>query len=283
MRILLGFLLLAAAVAWAEPDGQDREIAAAKEKLQAMLDEATLLEKGGHAEEAAKVREEAAALKKKIEAERGGSEGDDPRVVALRNMEKAIGALDKAGYEGMARDLRGMADRLRREIKGAGGQERAGADDMDFVRRSMDTLRIARKGLAEAGKHDAADAMERAIHARELLLESKGDDAARAMKGSPGDGDIAELLSKAGQCWREFKQPENAEKCEELGRFYRQRVEMQKQTEEAVRTKVKEHQHEGPGPDDRMARIEERLDRVERMLHETLERLEQREREHAER
>lgn len=278
MRILLGFLLLAAAAAWAEPDGQDREIAAAKEKLQAMLDEATLLEKGGRAEEAAKVREEAAALKKKIEAARGGSEErDDPRVVALRNMEKAIGALDKAGYESMARDLRGMADHLRREIKGAGGQERPGTDDMDFIRRNMDTLRIAMKGLAEAEKHDAADAMDRAIHAREVLLESKGDDMARAMKGSPGDGDVAELLSKAAGCWREFKQPENAEKCEELGRFYRQRVEMRKQMEDAARTKVKEP-HDGPGPDDRMARIEERLDRVERMLHETLERLEQRER-----
>jgi hypothetical protein len=36
---------------------------------------------------------------------------------------------------------------------------------------------------------------------------------------------------------------------------------------------------DGPGPDDRLARLEERLDRMERMLHETLQRLEQQERE----
>jgi len=268
MRILLGTLLLVAA-ARAVPD--DRELAAAKERLQAMLDEAALLEQAGRPDDAARVREEADALKRKLVAAHG--ERDDPRVQALHNMEKAIAALDKAGYEGMARDLRGMADRLRGEIKGAGGARKPGGDAGN-----LETLALAFKGLAEAERHDAADLMKRAIHASKLKLEGRNDEEAQdIIRKAPSDAQLAELLLKAAGCWREFKQPEKAAQCEELGRYFRQRAEngpiASKSTEFA-------RGQEGPGPEDRMARLEERLDRLERMLHEAFARLEEREREH---
>jgi hypothetical protein len=135
MRLLFGVLLLVIAVA-AAPEREEL-----KEKIQAMLDEAALLEQAGRADEAARVREEATALKQKAAGDQ-----NDPRMQALANLEKAIGALDKAGYEGMAADLRGMAERLRAEIKGA----RADRPDAEFWRRNLDTLRVARKALLEA-------------------------------------------------------------------------------------------------------------------------------------
>jgi hypothetical protein len=254
MRLLFGVLLLAIAAA-AAPEREEL-----RAKIQAMLDEAALLEQAGRADEAARLRDEATALKIKAAGDQ-----DDPRMQALANLEKAIGALDKAGYEGMAADLRGMAERLRAEIKGA----RADRPDADFWRRNLDTLRIARKALLEKGRADAADVMERAIRARELMLEGRPGEA----KGGPDDAQLAEILTNAGQCWREFKQPERALQCEELGNYLRH--QMRKQGGDAQREKVRDR--EG-GPDDRMARVEERLDRMERMLHETLDRLAERDR-----
>ncbi len=285
MRILVSVLLLTASAAWADPDGgQEREIAAAKEKVQAMLDEAAVLEQAGRPEDAARVREEAAGLKRKIEDARGGKEQrDDPRLQALHNLEKAIGALEKAGYEGMANELRGTADRLRAEIKGGGAEaKRAHGEDADFWRRNLETLVVAMKGLAEAERHDAADMVERAIHARRLMLEGRKDEeAAQIMRKAPDDGQLAELLLMAAGCWREFKQPEKAAQCEELGRSFQQRTEKGR-VEKAIQF-ARGEQREGPGPEDRMARLEERLDRMERMLHDALERLEERERDRAER
>jgi hypothetical protein len=272
MRILLSFLLLAAA-AWAVPD--DREIVALKEKAQAMLDEAALLEQAGRPDDAARVREEAAALIRKIEAYGAKEKQDDPRVQALHNLEKAIAALDKAGYEGMARELRGMADRLRGEIKGGGGDRKQG-EDAEFWRRNLETLGLAMKGLAEAERHDAAEMVGRAIKARRLMVEGRRDpEAMQIMSKSPDEVQLAGLLLKAAGCWREFKQPEKAAQCEELGRYFQQRVESgpiaSKKTEFAEK-------REGPGPEGRMARLEERLDRLERMLSEAFERLEDRDR-----
>ena len=49
---------------------------------------------------------------------------------------------------------------------------------------------------------------------------------------------------------------------------------------ERVEKTMKFAREDGPGPEDRLARMEERLDRMERMLHHALERLEEREREY---
>jgi hypothetical protein len=271
MRILFGALILAVAAA-ALPE--EREIAEAKEKIQRMLDEAALLEQAGKREEAARVRADAEAMKKRLEGARGPKEGDDPRVQALQSMEKAIAALDKAGYEGMAREMRGMADRLRAEIKGARGQE---SPEIEFWRRNLDTLRSARNALLEAQRKDDADALGRAIHARELLVSGKADRAEQAMREGPGDLDIAELLLASAGFWRTFGQPEKAVQCEELGRFLQQRAE--KRRVERTMDFARGPQREGPPPEERMARLEERVERMERMLHEALERLEARDRE----
>jgi len=169
--------------------------------------------------------------------------------------------------------MRGMADRLRVEIKGARGQENP---EIEFWRRNLDTLRSARDALLEAQRKGDADALGRAIHARELLLEGKPDRAGQAMKASPGDLDIADLLLASAGFWRSFGKPEKAAQCEELGRLLQHRTE--KRRAEKVMEFARGERREGPGPDDRLARLEERVERMERMLHDALERLEARER-----
>jgi len=292
MRIMPAVLLLVS-VAWAVPDGgQEREVVAAKERLQAMLDEAALLEQAGRKEEAARVRAEAAELKRKIAGERDKAD-DAPREPlqdALHRLEQAIGALDRAGYEGMAGDLRQAADKLRVEIKRrAGDRERPRGEEprggeADFWRRNMDTLRIAMKALEEAEKHDAADIMERAIHAREVMIKGRTDEEAQQiMHKGPDDANLAEFLNMAAHCWREFKEPEKADRCEELGNFLRARLEdQQRARKEGARREggADAGRREGPrpGPDDRMAQIEQRLDRMERMLQNALEEMQRRDR-----
>jgi hypothetical protein len=268
MRILIGVLLLAVAVT-ALPEG--REAAEAKEKIQAMLDEAALLDQAGRREEAARLRADAEAMKKRLGGKREG--GDDPRVQALNNMEKAIAALDKAGYESMAKEMRGMAERLGAEIKGARGQENS---EVDFWRRNLDTLRVARNGLLEAQRRDEADVLVRAIHARELLISGKPDRAEQAMKEGPGELDIAELLLTSAGFWRSFGQAEKAVQCEELGNFLQHRARQRGADRERAQ---RAERRERGGPDDRMAQLEERVARMERMLRDALERLEARDRE----
>ncbi|HEX5139063.1 MAG TPA: hypothetical protein VFY93_18990 [Planctomycetota bacterium] len=263
MRILLGVLLLAVAAA-ALPE--EREAAETKEKIQAMLDEAALLDQAGRREEAARLRADAEAMKKRLDE--GKREGDDPRVQALKSMEKAIAALDRAGYEGMAREMRGMADTLRGQIKGGDrGQENP---EVDFWRRNLDTLRVARNGLLEAQRRDGADALGRAIEARELLVSGKADRAAQAMKGGPGELDIAELLLASAGFWRSFGQAEKAARCEELGNFVQHRA----RERGADRERAQRAERWVRGPDDRMAELEARVERMERMLQNALERLE---------
>jgi len=133
--------------------------------------------------------------------------------------------------------------------------------DADFERHHMDTLRFAKKALAEAEKRDAVDLVERAIHARELALSGRRDEEAmRIIEKSPADEQLAKLLFLAAELWQGFKQPERAERCEELGRILLERAG--------------HGMPERAGAMERIERLEQRLERMEHMLHELLSRME---------
>ena len=292
MRILLSVLFLTV-FAWAgDRDDVEAKIQAAKERLHAVLMEAEELERAGRAEDAARLREKAERLEREIRemarwrGDRAPShpEFQDPLVQAIHGLEVAIEGLRRAGYEEGVRDLERMADRLRAQRK---ERERRrleeqsahrGGWDPDFERRTIDIYRMAMKAFAEAEKRDAADLVERAIHARELLLAGRHDEEAhRIIEKSPGDAQLGKLLLAAAEIWRGFERPEPAERCEELGRHLLARA-----GKPGARAEVQVR--EGPAPEVREAmhrieRLEERLERMEHMLHEVLARLEA-EREH---
>jgi hypothetical protein len=158
-----------------------------------------------------------------------------------------------------ARELARVAERMRGEMR---ERERHGRD-ADFLRRNIDTLRIARKALEEGERRDAAEVIGRAIHAWELAIEGKEG----ALREAPGDGDMAELLTLAAALWREFKAPDRAERVQELAGFFARRA--RERDEGRGRREAK------PGPEDRIEQLEARLDRLENRIGELLRRLEE--------
>lgn len=254
MRTLAGSLLVLSLVAWAVPEPTPEDLI--REELHALLEKAKHEEESGRHEEAARLRDRAAELKRHLaERKEAGQEG---RAKALREalhaVEHAHVTLREAGMPDMAAELARTAERLRREVEEhAPERPPAHGPDADFWRRNLDTLRIARKALLEAEKRDAADLVEQAIHARELLLSGRGDDEAR--KRAPNDAQLSELLRKASALWTEYGHENKAAQCLELANHLATRAP-------------------GPGPVDRIERVEERLDRIERTLHELMARLE---------
>jgi hypothetical protein len=233
MRTMLAFLLLVA-MAW--PGDEERR------RVETMRDEAALLEQAGHHEEAVRIRAQAAELE-------GRMRGGDPAREALHHVELALVAARRAGLDDAAHDLERVAERLRHAMR-----EQRRAPDTDFVRRNIDTLRLAREAFAETGRRDAADVIERAIHAFELALEGKEGALAKA----PGDGDLAELLARAADVWRERKAPDRAERVQELAGLFARRARGEAR------------------PEDRLARLEDRLARLEERIAELTRRLEAR-------
>jgi len=276
MRILLAVLFLAA-FAWAgDREEMEAEIRAAKERLHAVLADAEELERAGKGEDAARAREEAERIERGIhemaraieEREQRRPEAREPLREALHGLEIAIEGLRRAGYEESVRDLEVMADRLRAQMKARERRKAAGplprGWDAEFERRNMDTLRLAMKALAEAEKRDAVDLVERAIHARELALSGRRDEEAiRIIEKSPGDEQLGKLLLVAADLWAGFKQPDKAERCEELGKFLLGRAGKRGR-------EMPEHAEAM----ERIERLEQRLERMEQMLHEVLSRME---------
>jgi hypothetical protein len=189
--------------------------------------------------------------------------GDGRREKALREalhaVEHAQVTLREAGMEDAAAEVGRTAERLRHEIAEHAAAPRSRHDgDAEFWRRNMDTLRIAMKGLAEAEKHDAADLMERAIHARELMIAGRRDpEAMELRKRGPDDAQLSELLRMAAGFWAEHGHEQKAAQCHELANH--------------LAARGKAPPREGK---DRTAHLEERLERMERTLREVLARLE---------
>jgi hypothetical protein len=270
-KILAAFLLAATAGA----GERDDEVLAAKERIHALLEKAAYLEKEGRPDEAERLRAEAGALKEKIHARLEG-QGDDPLKQALHNLEKAIGSLEKAGCKDLAGDLRGAADRVRGQIKEREAARARGegkgprSEEVEFWRRNIDTLRLAMKALAEGERRDAMEIMERAIHAREVMISGRQDEEAwHILKRGPDDAAIAEMLQTAAGLWREYRQPKHAERVQELANYLVHRAAKGKD-----RLAPEKREWAGPDGGDRLERLEERIARLERAVHELIQHLE---------
>ncbi len=78
-------------------------------------------------------------------------------------------------------------------------------------------MRYAVEALVEADRHDAADLLERVMHARELVLEGRRDpEALRIRENAPGWGRQVELLKFAAGFLREFRRKEQAAAVDDL-------------------------------------------------------------------
>lgn len=159
-----------------------------------------------------------AAEREHTERERGrqGREHDRPQREhadpgeVLEGLKRGIWALRQIGRNEEAQHLaniaEGVARRLdqalrgRREREQRGEREQSADAERRETRRQFTIVRYAVEGLVDADRHDAADLLERALHARELELQGRRDEEAMHIReNAPGREDVIELLSLAAR------------------------------------------------------------------------------------
>ncbi len=112
-------------------------------------------------------------------------------------------------------------ERSAREREERPAREReARPSEREVLQRQVEVMRVALHALREANRQDAMELMERAIRAREVTLEGRQDEEARAIRErGPNRGQLAELLTMASNQWREYN---NQDKAEVVGRLARE-------------------------------------------------------------
>ena len=203
-------LVLVALASLSVGGGEEEKIEAARARYRALTSEAAELERQGRVEEAR-------ALGARIEHRRE----------ILDGLERGIEALQRLGRHEEARQLR----RILAEFRDDGDREYKGRVEslFDFVlgrddpgaeaRRQQRVLRWAVEILVERERIDAAELVERAMHALRLRIEGRDDPEARRIQaGAPGRDNLAEALLLAERLLRESDRLEKAEAVEEVVR-----------------------------------------------------------------
>jgi hypothetical protein len=84
--------------------------------------------------------------------------------------------------------------------------------EREVAQEQLEVMRLGLHALREAERNDAAELLQRAIRAREVILERRRDDeAARIRERSPNRAVQAELLATAARIWRGYGQAERAQ------------------------------------------------------------------------
>jgi hypothetical protein len=245
----------------------EREIEAAEKRLRTMLREAEELHEGGRREEAAKVREKAEKLRAAIERsaehlrrKREHAEQGEAGEI-LKGLEHGIHALRKLKRHDEAERLMEIAGHVKREL----AQRQGARKEIEVAKWQIRVLRFGVEALVKADRHDGADLLERALHARKLTLEGRRDEEAmRIRERAPGPEDQAELLRVAADLLAEWGQKDKAAAVDKLG----------KQLLERARHRGKrEREHRGERERERAEHAERAMHEVER-LHERVAHLE---------
>jgi hypothetical protein len=81
----------------------------------------------------------------------------------------------------------------------------------------LEVMNMALPALKEAGRHDAAELLQRAIRAREVQLEGRRDrESAHIREQAPTRGQQIELLAFAAELWQQFGHEQKAQVVGEL-------------------------------------------------------------------
>lgn len=159
-------------------------------------------------------------------------DAEDLRSVVQR-LESATEALQEIGELAEAERLAAVTDRVRAQLAGRDGEPRG--DDLVV-------MRYAVKAYLEVDRHDAADRVERAMHAREMDLEERRDpEANRIREGRPSTGEQVELFVHAANLWDEWGHETKARELRGL-------AERLQEGELGAHERHREEAH-GPGPD----------------------------------
>ncbi|MHC4514003.1 MAG: hypothetical protein ACYTGW_08835 [Planctomycetota bacterium] len=218
-RILEAFaaVFLVCLVATTAMAQDERKIAATKERIHRLINEAEELMEAGRVNQAEKLMAEARALKKKLgQANDRRKRGDDDYHGVFRHLKEAIGALQELGRKEEAKKLGAFTEQLYKDLqRRRSGRERERDErEHDHVaegKKHLQILGYAKAAFAEAGKKDALDMIERTMHALEMQLAGRRDREARQIiERAPGHEDIIELLGWASKILAEYGAEEKA-------------------------------------------------------------------------
>ena len=123
-------------------------------------------------------------------------------------------------------------------------EEEAAAAELEAARRQLEVLRLAFDVFRETGREEARDAIEHAIHVRELNIEGDwGDETQRVRETAPDLATVVELLARAGELYAERGWEDRAHACAELAETWRRKVRGRGEREHG------HEEHAGLGPD----------------------------------
>lgn len=250
----------------------EEKIRAAKKKIAALLREAEELQEAGRTEEARRVREKAEQWQAELKAwakEHGGHKHRDSAKRlhgVLRGLEQGIEACLAIGRKEEAAHLKEIAAGVRRRLEDMErGHERN--REVEVAKKQLETLRIAMKTLAEAKRHDAAERIEHAIHAGELRLERRRDEAAeRVYRTAPKAEQMVELLFLAAEILADRGKRDLAHRVHALGRMYQDRLRRGREHEERRRHERERERVEHRERGDELHRLARRVDMLEERL-----------------
>jgi regulator of replication initiation timing len=185
--------------------GDEEEIQGLRERIAVLATEARTLQAEGKAEAAATLRERVRELEETLarrEEERraqrrAGQEGVESAAVreAVRFGLEFLRAL---GGEEASDDLVRLADEIERRFGERLSRAEREREDPAHGQRQLDAMRTALRALAEAGRAEAADLVERAMHALELLRTGRmGAEAREALRRAPTHEQVREALEVA--------------------------------------------------------------------------------------
>ena len=201
----------------------------------------------------------------------------------LDGLERGMVALEQLDRDRELDMLRRVADEVRREMRGARGERARRSGNEDRPRRERDrrrerprpdgnvenrieVMRLALPALLEADRRDAAELIERAIHALEMDAHRRRDEeAAMIRNNAPSLGNQVELLQMASRLWREFGHPDRAVSVGELAE--------QLALEHRRSRPTYEPRREVRDEDRRIEEIQQQIDRLERALADMRRRL----------
>jgi hypothetical protein len=233
-------------------DGDEREIEQAEKKVRALLREAEELQEAGRGEEADRLRRKAeelrAAIERGLEHRRRKQEqaGQGEAKEILEGLERGIHALRRLKRHEEAERLMEIAGQVKREL----AHRARAAQENEVAQWQIKVLRFGVEALVKAERHDGADLLERALHAKKLTLEGRRDEEAMQIRRrAPGPEDQAELLRVAADLLAEWGQKDRAFAVDKLAKQL-----------------LEERRHRAEP---------ERAEHVERVMHE-IERLHQR-------
>jgi len=281
--MLVGALLLATPLpASARDKKTDYYASMIEKKIHVLLKKADALLQANQLEEARKVLRQAGALKEKLlsllkghkKAKKKPSDKGAHYKKILEGLKGGISALKALGCKDEARRLEQIAKDLARRLKGGDKHRQVTDHQRAMAQRQLKILRMAKHALLEGDRKDLAEQIELTMHAIELALEGKRDEAMKIPKSALKRESVARILFYASRLWHKFKNPEKAEACEKFAKELMEKRgqgrEAHGKKEEPGHDRARKKDRKDHSAEHRIQRLEEEVGELTKLVRKLL-------------